>query len=447
MKFLNILLSIIFSIILTTSANASTQKSISLIRDDETENFLRDTSESVFSAAGLDPDSIKIIVVNDPSINAFVTAGQKLFIHTGLIMESEKAAGLIGVIAHEAGHIKGAHTIQKGENIKDAGIGSIAGYVLGLGTVLAGAPPEAGFAIGSAGQNIATRNFLAYSRDYENAADTVAVNILSKVGISPIGLVDILRELMRKQKISGDIVDQYMLTHPVSEERINFIMNYVKQNPESDRKTLEDLERRYERVRAKLIGFLETPQKTNLIYQGKNSDDAIYAKSIAFHKQGKFEESMTLLNSLISKNPEDRYYNELKAQFLFERGDIQASVNQYRKVLNIAPNSALVRLKLAEAMIATNNKSNIESAIGQLKAALTSEPKNYAIINKIGIAYGKLGDLGKSYLYLAESSIVIKNILNGRKYLALAEQTMQKNPENIIKLQELKKELDRLKDK
>lgn len=438
---------IIFSIIFTTSANAAQQKSISFIRDDETEDFLKSTSKSVFSAAGLDPDSIKIIVVNDPSINAFVTGGQKLFIHTGLIIQSEKAAGLIGVIAHETGHIKGAHTIQKGENIKDAGIGSIAGYVLGLGTVLAGAPPEAGFAIGSAGQNIATRNFLAYSRDYENAADGVAVNILDKVGISPLGLVDILRELLRKQKISGDIADEYMLTHPVSEERINFILNYVKQNPESDRPTPPDIEEKYKRVRAKIIGFLETPEKTNLIYQGQNGDDAIYARSIAFHKQGKFDESMALLNSLLSKYPQDRYYNELKAQFLFEKGDIEAAVNQYRKVLNIAPNSALVRLKLAEAMIATNTKNNLQAAIGQLKAALTSEPKNYAIINKIGLAYGKLGDLGKSYLYLAESSIVIKNILNGRKYLALAEQTMEKSSENLIKLQELKKELDRLKDK
>src|SRR5690606_13026119 len=117
----------------------------------------------------------------DPGINAFVTNGQKIFVHTGLIVEADDASGLIGVIAHEAGHIKGAHLIQRGQNVKEANYGSIAAYVLGLGSILAGAPPEAGMAIGSAGQNIATRNYLSYSRDYENSADSVALNVLKEI--------------------------------------------------------------------------------------------------------------------------------------------------------------------------------------------------------------------------------------------------------------------------
>ncbi len=426
---------------------SATEKPVSYIRDDETEKFLKDISGKIFEAAGLDPDSIKIIIINDPSINAYVAGGQNLFVYTGLIEQSQDAAGLMGVIAHETGHIKGAHIIQKGKNAREAGLGSIAGYALGLGTVLAGAPPEAGMAIGSAGQNIAARNFLAYSRDYENAADTVALNILKKIDISPNGLVRILRQLQAKQGISGDIVDQYLLTHPVSEERINHVESFIQQNPGVDKITPAALEERFKRVKAKIMGFLDTPAKTRIYYQGKNNIDAIYARSIAFHKEAKFSDSMNLLEGLIAAYPSDPYFSELKAQFLFEQGQTDASIDQYRRSLNLAGNSPLMRLKLAESLLASKNQAKWQEATGQLKAILAQEPKDVAALNKLGFAYGKLNKLGPSYLYLAEGALISENISNAKKYIILADQSIAKGSPDESRLKELRKEFDRLLDK
>jgi predicted Zn-dependent protease len=443
-----VLLILLLSIIpiLTQDAKAQ-ERPMSFIRDEETEKFLKDISQKVFKAAGLDPDSIKIIIVNENSINAFVAGGQKLFIHTGLITQSENVAGLIGVIAHETGHIKGAHIIQKDDKIKNASIGSIAGYVLGLGSVLAGAPPEAGMAIGSAGQNIAARNFLSYSRDYENAADTVALSILKKINISPMGLVGILKQLQQKQKISGDIVDEYLLTHPVTDERINYVLNFVKQNPGADKPSPPELERNFKMVKAKVMGFLQSPEKVRIYYQNQNGPDAAYAKAVAFHKEAKFSESMALVDQLIASSPNNPYFNELKAQFLFERGDINGSIAQYRKVLNMLGNSPLIRLKLSESLLSTNEQKNWQEAIGQLKAALIQESQNITVLEKLGVAYGKLGNLGTSYLYLAESAVISKNVPNARRYIAMAEQNLDKKSQDDIKLQDLKKELDRILDK
>jgi predicted Zn-dependent protease len=158
---------------------------MSFIRDEETEKFLKDISQKVFKAAGLDPDSIKIIIVNENSINAFVAGGQKLFIHTGLITQSENVAGLIGVIAHETGHIKGAHIIQKDDKIKNASIGSIAGYVLGLEAFLPERRRKPAWRSVRRDRTLREK-LLSYSRDYENAADTVALSILKKINISPM---------------------------------------------------------------------------------------------------------------------------------------------------------------------------------------------------------------------------------------------------------------------
>jgi predicted Zn-dependent protease len=167
-------------------------------------------------------------------------------------------------------------------------------------------------AISSVGQNIATRNVLSYSRDFENAADTGAIDVLKDIDISPRGLIKILRKLVMKQKISGDIVDKYLLTHPVSEDRINYLENAIKQHPEIDKKTPQAMEDEFKMVRAKFYGYLAEPRKTRSMYAGKTSDDAIYALSIAYNKEARFEEADKLLNQLISKDPTNPYLQENK---------------------------------------------------------------------------------------------------------------------------------------
>ncbi len=425
-------------------ATYSQDRPVSLIRDEETEKFIKEITTPIFRSIGLDENTIEIIIVNDSSINAYVAGGQKVFVHTGLIMEAEDASSLIGVLAHEAGHIKGAHLIQKDQTFENANIGMLAGYVLGLGSVIAGAPAEAGLAISSASQNIATRNVLSYSRDFENAADTVALDVLREIRISPKGLIKILQKLVMKQKILADVVDKYLLTHPVSEDRINYLQNALRQHPEIDKKTPEETERRFRKIRAKFYGFLATQKKTRSIYAGKNTEDALYALSIAYNKEARFEESDKLLGQLVSVNPNDPYLQELKAQYLFERGHIRKSVEQYKKVSTMIPGSNLIRLNLANAMIATEEKSYYKQAIDVLKAIIARESRNVGAVNRLGIAYGKLGQLETSYLYLAEAAIIAKDKENAKFLLAKAEKHVDKSSQSYLKFTELKKELGRL---
>ncbi len=435
---------VLMLILLSFNATSSTKNAISLIRDDETESFLREVTTPIFRSIGLDENAVEIIIINDPSINAFVANGQKVFIHTGLIMEADDLPSLLGVLAHEAGHIKGAHLIQKSGNFQDINIGMIAGYVLGLGSVLAGAPAEAGLAISSAGQNIATRRALSYSRDYENAADAVALDVLREINITPLGLVKILRKLTAKQRIAGDIVDQYMLTHPVSEDRINYILNYVKNNPDVDKRASISAEEKFKRIRGKFYGFLANPKRTRGMFKRKNNAEAYYALAVAYHKEARFDESQAYLDKLINSNPNDPYYQELKGQFLFERGKIAEATNQYKKVIEMLPNSNLIKLKFANSLMAQGGKANLTEATTTLKTIIAREPKNIGAINRLGIAYGKLGQLDKSYLYLAESAIIAKDKNNSKFYLSKAEELVDNSSQDYLKFNELKKELGRL---
>lgn len=434
----------LLAIISFFSFAAYSKNPISVIRDEETERFLKDVTKPILSAAGLDFGSVEIIIVNDKSINAFVSSGQKIFIHTGLITECPDVSCLVGVLAHESGHIKGGHIIRKDENYEDANLSTIAGYILGLGSVLAGAPPEAGIALSSAGQNVAVRQVMKSSRSYENSADTVALDVMKKIGISPRGLVAILEKLKQKQGISGDIYDKYLLTHPISQERIGYIKAFIRQNPEVDKPLPKVLNERFNMIKAKIFGFLYDPQVVDDTYQSNDTKEALYAKAISLHREARFDESDKLLNKLISIEPSNPFFKELKAQFLFERGKISESVKKYKEVLNLLGTSNLVRLKLAEALMGLNNSVKIKEAMGQLKAILATEPDNVGAIHKLGIAYGKLGNLEESYIYLAESAVISKNLENAKFYLAKAGQLVDKSSDNYSRVKALKEEAKKL---
>ncbi len=85
------------------------------IRDAEIEEFLRDVTIPIAKAADLNYNNIKIFIIKDSNINAFVSGGQNIFINTGLITKFKKPGAIIGVIAHEIGHIKAGHLARHEE--------------------------------------------------------------------------------------------------------------------------------------------------------------------------------------------------------------------------------------------------------------------------------------------------------------------------------------------
>ena len=110
----------------------------SLLRDTEIEETLNDFTDPILRAGGLYPASVDIYLVNDPSLNAFVTRGQNIFLHSGLILEAENPNQLKGVIAHETGHIVGGHIVRSDYGNRSAYGSMLVAAGLGLAAILAG---------------------------------------------------------------------------------------------------------------------------------------------------------------------------------------------------------------------------------------------------------------------------------------------------------------------
>ena len=205
-----------------------------LIRDAEAEKFLRELATPIFKAANLDVQNIRIYIVNDNSLNAFVSGGQNVFLNTGLIRKYATPDALIGVIAHETGHIAAGHLARSSEAMEKANNAMLLSYLLGIGAAVAGSP-AAGQAIIMGGSNTAERLFMKYTRGQEEAADQHAIAYLDKMSYPASGLITLLEFFETEMIGYKGQIDEYTLSHPVSKKRIELIKERTKDRNFSDK--------------------------------------------------------------------------------------------------------------------------------------------------------------------------------------------------------------------
>ncbi len=394
---------LIVTVMLTMACRVQAQPS--LIRDAEIEATLRAFSNPLFRAAGLDPAAVEIYIVNDNGINAFVAGGQRLFLNTGLILKATSPNQVIGVIAHEIGHIQGAHLARVQDAMRNATAESILALVLGLAAGLATGSPEIGSAAVIAGQDVANRNLLRYSRTQEGAADAAALRLLDATGQSAKGLLQFFHTLEDQELLAVGRQDPYLRTHPLSQDRIQAIEAHVARSRYSDVEDRSATVRAFERMKAKLFGFLSYPSVVYRVYPANDSSVAArYARSVAFHRENRTADAIAEIDSLLAEQPRDPFFNELKGQILFEQGRPLEALASYEAAVRSAPNEPQLRLALGRVQLALEDSRFLKPAITNFRAGLAREPDNAFAWRQLAIAYGRSGDAGRSSWALAEEA-------------------------------------------
>lgn len=426
---------------------------VSLIRDAQIERFLRQLSQPIFQAANLNSDNITIYIVNDNSINAFVSGGQNIFINSGLITKYKSPDTLIGVIAHEAGHIAGGHLARSGEAIQKAQGAMFLSYLLGAGAIIAGAP-DAGVALIAGGSDSANRLFMKYTRTQEESADQYAIKYLQNMSYPATGLVRLLEFFDSRMVGYHDKVDEYLLSHPVSRKRIDLIKNRTANWNFSNKKINNSLQSDMDIVVAKLEAFMQAPDYLLEKYRKNNSKKANYIKAIAYFRKGYVKKSLKLLDPII-KNSKSNKINlgflwELKGQILYESGDIENAIISYNKALKLLDNrdSAQVKIAFASAIINLNSldKDLIKLAISNLKQAENFEKSNPFLFKQLAAAYSKNGDEALSFLALAQYNFILRNKDKCLKYAKMAKEKLNKSQKlALIKAEDLIKLAQKLK--
>lgn len=389
-------------------ANDGGQKrSMSFIRDAEVENTIRAFATPIFQAAGLTPSSVKIHLVKDKSLNAFVAGGQRLFLNTGLLVKAENAGEVIGVIAHETGHMAGGHLARVKGAINDAKAKSLITQLIGGAIAIGAGRPDVGMAVAQMGNDAATRSFLKYSRTEEGSADNAATGYLDATRQSSQGLLTFMERLQEQELYAARRQDPYVRTHPVTRERIVFLREHVANSPYGSVQVTPEQAEMHARMRAKLKAFIDPSIYTFRTYKETDSSlESRYARAIAHYRRSRLDKALPLIDGLIAERPHDPYFWELKGQMLFENGRGREALGPYEESVRLLPNSALLRQGLARAQIETGDPALLEAAVGHLEAALMVEPDVPFNWHQLAIAHGRLGNKGEAALAMAEEAML-----------------------------------------
>lgn len=389
----------------------------SVLRDAETEAFLKDISEPLVEAAGLAPGNVDIVLVNDPSINAFVAGGQAVYIHSGLIDAADTANEVQGVIAHELGHVTGGHVIRVQEGYATATKITLLSMLAGIGAALAGAG-EAAMGIIAAGQQAAMGKFLAFNRAQEASADAAGAQYLSEAGISGRGSIAFFGKLLNQEFRLGLRQDDeagFYRTHPLSGDRISKLTEVYQKDPAWDKPGNPEWEARFKRVKAKLQGYVDEPRNTLRDYpETDTSTPALLARAFAWHKEARIDRALETADALIARDPSDPYFLEIKGQVLLESGRPAEAIVPLRKATELTLAEPLIASMLGHALIATEDKANYEEAEGVLRAAVGRDRYNPFAWYQLGVVYAARGDMPRARLASAE-----QQVMNGQFPLAL----------------------------
>ncbi len=387
----------------------------SVLRDAETEAFFKEISEPLVKAAGLEPKNVDIVLINDKSINAFVAGGQVVYIHTGLIEAASTANEVQGVISHELGHIVGGHAVRFNEGLGPATGISIASLIL-AGAAIALGGGEAAAGILSAGQTAAYGKLLAYTRGQEGIADASGAKFLSGAGITGKGSIAFFKKLQNYEfRLGIPQEDSYSRTHPLSGERISVLQDTYSADPAWNAVPSAKWQADFLRVKAKLKGYIAEPSDTLKSYPERDQSAAgHYARAYAWHKSAYPQKALSEAQTLIAGAPDDPYFLELYGQILLESGNPSDAIVPLRKATMLTNNQPLIAGILGHALIATENKNNLDEAERVLKSSVTKDNDNPFAWYQLGVVYEQRGDTPRAALASAE-----RYLMEGTPLLAL----------------------------
>ena len=402
---------------------------MSIISDEETEQYLAKVIRPIFQTAGIPFNRNKIYIVNDNSLNAFVGDGNNLFIHTGTLLKADNTDQISGVLAHETGHILGGHILRqkiKNQSMQEA---SLASLVLAGAAAAASGRGDVAVAVMLGSQSYPRSNYIAYPVEEERSADDAAVKLLYKRQTSPQGLLQFMKKIQKQNALNGIEESDYFRTHPVTSERVRFLEQAVKQSPYHQDHSLDS---EFQRIKAKLYGFLQEPAQTFKRYPlSDTSIAARYAQAIAYFKQLNFGKALRMIDALSAEEPDNPYFYELKAQIYMEQGNLKAAKEAYGKVLKLRPDAALLQVDWAQAALAVSpSPAELKNIIAVLNRSLQQRPSAMGWL-LLSQAYDQNGQTAYAEYAAAEYSLRIGAADIAKRQ---AENAQRKNPPSALRL-------------
>lgn len=398
------------------SAAHAQAKGPPVLRDTETEQLLREYTRPILRVAGLEKQNIQMVIVNEGSFNAFVADGRRIFVNYGAILQSETPNQIIGVLAHETGHLAGGHLSKLREQLANAQTQMIIAMLLGAGAMAVGSTRGSGSAgnngLANAGaaalagpQEMIRRTLLSYQRQQEENADRAGVKFLTATQQSPKGMYETFKRFTSESLFAARGADPYLQSHPMPAERVASLQEFASASPFWDKKDDPALQLRHDMVRAKISAFMERPETVYRRYPLTNdSMPARYARAISTYLHGDLRSALTQIDALIQVQPNNAYFYEVRGQALLEGGKPAEAIPALRKAVALSNNAPLIEMLLGQALVGSDNKAYTDDAVRILRAAVAREPEAVLGYMQLAMAYGRKGDYAEADLASAQAA-------------------------------------------
>ena len=403
----------------------------------------------IWKVAGLDPTAVQILIVQDGTLNAFVAGGQRIFINTGLLMRTERPNQLIGVLAHETGHIAGGHLARAQEEMEKLstlqileallGAGAMAGSSIGRGGVGRPAPADAGGGIAPG----SLLSYLKYTQTQESSADQAAMTFLERTHQSCKGAIEFLKILQREERLAIGRRDPYLSTHPLTPERIEAFEQAAARSPYTNTPDPPQYLEMHHRIVAKLMGFLAPSTALQHFSEADRSVPARYARAVALYRTGALGSALLTIDGLIKEHPNDPYFHELRGQMLFDNGRVNEAVVSYRRAAQLLPATGIIKVDFARTLIESNKPENDREAIRNLELAATQgESGNFELWRLEAAAYSRMNNPGMTSLARAEMAVLRGNRAEAQAHAAAAAHVLPRGTPAWQRAQDLKAYID-----
>lgn len=416
-----------------------------IIRDAEIERTLQSWLAPLLKAATMPPGSVNLVLVDSPEVNAFVAGGANIFIYTGLIDKTETPEELISVMAHELGHIAGGHLIRAHAAMEKASFESILGTVAGIGAALITGRGEIANAIIAGSQSAARAGYLAHSRLDEASADQAALKYMAAAKINPVGLENFLEKLGDQELVPVSQQDEYVRTHPLTTNRIDAVRDKVRAyNVEEGADKAEAYAELHARMKAKLLAFTD-PARVEWVYSTKDTSvSGLYAHAIASYRQNDTDKALKAIDQLITREPNNPYFQELKGQMLVDFGRVNEALPYYKAALDSVPEAGVIRIAYGHALLASGN---MDQAVTTLERAAQDEPRSPRVFRLLATAYGQKGEEGIAKAYLAEESFLLARYPEAKAHAEAALKLLKAGSRHARRVTDILVQVKRIEEK
>lgn len=425
----------LFSALLIASqlvvSTAEAQRQISVFRDAEVEALVADYVAPILRAAGIRGSSIQVVLVNERDFNAFVADGRRIFINLGVLLQSDTPNEVIGVLAHETGHLAGAHLTRLRQEISRSQIISAVTMLAGAAAMAAAASAgssegvAAGQGIALGGQTAAQRSLLAYQRGEELAADRAAITYLNATGQSAQGMLEVFSRFADQTMFTGRFVDPYVRSHPMARDRINQIERLARQSQYFERRDPPDLQLRHDMALARLTALLDGER--TVIRRYPNSDTSLparYARALVEGRTGSARSAIQQLDQLIAVQPSNPFFWEARGTILFENGNPGDAARSWARALELAPNNTMIRVFYGAALVESGDANVLSTAIGELERGLADDQSLAFGYRFLGQAYARSGNTAMAQLASGLEAFARGDIQGAKGFAARAQQNL-----------------------